>query len=167
MHRQWRRETSSDAECWRDTATDLEVVPKFSLRSLKEPKLSADAKSWAQQFSRLSDENPTIQAMGKYFTCSYMLDMEERKAIIRMHDGKVDEIDTEPAPLDPYDFAIRASPETWRKFGMKMPPPMCHGIWAATFREDMKLEGDLLVLMQNLRNITLQVELLRQTGVPV
>jgi len=96
-----------------------------------------------------------------------MLDMQDCKAIIRMHDGTVEEVDTEPAPLDPYDFAIRASPETWRKFGMKTPPPMCHGIWAATFQEDMKLEGDLLVLMQNLRNITVQIELLRQTGVPV
>jgi hypothetical protein len=31
----------------------------------------------------------------------------------------------------------------------------------------MKLEGDLLVLMQNLRTLTRQIELLRQTGVPV
>ncbi len=129
--------------------------------------MSVNAKSWAQQFRRLSDEDPTIRAMGKHFTCSYMLDMEGFKTIIRMHDGKIDEINTDPAPLDAYDFAIRASPETWRKFGTKIPPPMCHGIWAATFREDMKLEGDLLVLMQNLRNITVQVELLRQTGVPV
>jgi len=129
--------------------------------------MPADAKTWAQEFRRLSDENPTIQAMGKYFTCSYMLDMADFKTIIRMHDGKVDEINTDPAPLDAYDFAIRAGRETWRKFGTKTPPPMCHGIWAATFREDMKLEGDLLALMQNLRNITVQIELLRQTGVPV
>jgi len=129
--------------------------------------MSVDAKSWAREFRRLSDENSTIQAMGKYFTCSYMLDMADFKTIIRMHDGKVDEINTDPAPLDAYDFAIRAGRETWRKFGTKTPPPMCHGIWAATFREDMKLEGDLLALMQNLRNITVQIELLRQTGVPV
>lgn len=44
---------------------------------------------------------------------------------------------------------------------------MFHGIWAASFREDLKMEGDLLVLMQNLRNITIQIELLRKTGVPV
>ena len=44
---------------------------------------------------------------------------------------------------------------------------MFHGIWAASFREDMKLEGDLTVMMQNLRNLTVQLELLRKTGVPV
>jgi hypothetical protein len=105
--------------------------------------------------------------MGKYFTCSYLLDMENAKAIVEMDDGKVKNINTDPAPLDHYQFAIRASAATWRKFGSKMPPPMCHGIWAASFREDMKLEDDLMVLMQNLRNLTLQIELLRQTGVPV
>jgi hypothetical protein len=96
-----------------------------------------------------------------------MLDMEEAKVIVDMRDGKVNVVNTDPAPLDPYQFAIRASAATWRKFGLKTPPPMFHGIWAASFREDMKLEGDLLVLMQNLRNITVQIELLRQVGVPV
>lgn len=129
--------------------------------------MGVDAKSWAESFRKASDSNETIQAMAKYFTCSYLLDMEKARVLIEMDDGKVKNINTDPAPLDPYQFAIRASAETWRKFGMEMPPPMCHGIWAATFREDMKLEGDLLVLMQNLRNLTVQIELLRRTGVPV
>lgn len=129
--------------------------------------MEANAESWAQQFRELSDSDATIQSMGKYFTCTYMLDMESVKVIIDMHDGKVNGINVNPASLDSYQFAIRASAATWKKFGMKMPPPMFHGIWAASFREDMKLEGDLLVLMQNLRNITLQIELLRKTGTPV
>ena len=45
--------------------------------------------------------------------------------------------------------------------------PMFHGIYAASFREDLKIEGNHLVLMQNLRNFTVQFELLRQSGVPV
>lgn len=44
---------------------------------------------------------------------------------------------------------------------------MHHGIWAATFRRDMRLDGDILVLMQNLRCVTRQIELLRAVGSPV
>jgi hypothetical protein len=44
---------------------------------------------------------------------------------------------------------------------------MFHGIWAASFREDLKIEGNHLIMMQNLRNFTLQFELLRKCGVPV
>jgi hypothetical protein len=123
---------------------------------------------WVRSFTEASDNDPEIQAHGKYFTCGYLLDMADHHFVVRMTSGKVAECAVDPGPLDVgYQFAIRASAETWRGFGTEMPAPMFHGIWAATFRRDMKLEGDVLVLMQNLRCITRQIELLRTVGVPV
>ena len=55
----------------------------------------------------------------------------------------------------------------WREFARPVPEPMYHGIWSASFRRDLKIEGNVLVLMQNLRNFTVQFELLRKVGVPV
>ena len=109
----------------------------------------------------------TICAIANYYTCSFMFDMEKAKVIIEMHDGKVKNINTNPSPLDPYDFALRASANTWKEFGQPMPKPMYHGIWSASFLRDLKIEGNHLVLMKNLRNFTVQFELLRKTGVPV
>lgn len=129
--------------------------------------MAVDVKTWASKFKNLTDNDETIQCMGKYYTCSFMYDMTDRKVIVEMHDGKVKNINTDPAPLDPYDFALRASAQTWREFAKPVPKPMFHGIWAASFCEDLKLEGNLLVLMQNLRNFTVQFELLRKCGVPV
>lgn len=129
--------------------------------------MAVDVKTWASKFKNLTDNDETIQCMGKYYTCSFMYDMTDCKVIVEMHDGKVKTINTDPAPLDPYDFALRASAQTWREFAKPVPKPMFHGIWAASFCEDLKLEGNLLVLMQNLRNFTVQFELLRKCGVPV
>ena len=129
--------------------------------------MSTDANSWASKFKAMTNSDETIQAMGKYYTCTFMFDMGDRKVIVDMHDGKVKDINTNPGPLDAYDFALRASPETWREFAQPVPKPMYHGIWSASFRRDLKLEGNLLVLMQNLRNFTVQFELLRKCGVPV
>ena len=84
-----------------------------------------------------------------------------------INERKVKNINTNPGGLDPYDFALRASEATWREFARPVPKPMFHGIYAASFREDLKIEGNHLVLMQNLRNFTVQFELLRQSGVPV
>lgn len=126
-----------------------------------------DVARWVEEFRNASERDETIGAMAKYYTCSFLLDMEDKKVLVRMHDGKVDEIIVDPGMLEAYDFAIRASANTWRKFAEKTPEPMFHGIWAASFREDMKLEGNLTVMMQNLRNLTAQLELLRRTGVPV
>ena len=129
--------------------------------------MAVDVKTWASKFKNLTDNDETIQCMGRYYTCSFLYDMTDCKVIIEMHAGKVKYINTDPAPLDPYDFALRASAQTWREFAKPVPKPMFHGIWAASFCEDLKLEGNLLVLMQNLRNFTVQFELLRKCGVPV
>ena len=129
--------------------------------------MSAELENWAKKYEDLTNNDDTIGAMAKYYTCTFMFDMEKAKVIIEMHDGKVNKINTNPSPLDPYDFALRASANTWKEFGQPIPKPMYHRIWSASFLRDLKIEGNHLVLMKNLRNFTVQFELLRKTGVPV
>jgi len=129
--------------------------------------MSSELDSWAKKYEDLTNSDKTIGAMAKFYSCSFMFDMEKAKVIIEMHDGKVKNINTNPGPLDAYDFALRASANTWKEFSQLMPKPMYHGIWSASFRKDLKIEGNHLILMQNLRNFTVQFELLRKIGVPV
>ena len=129
--------------------------------------MAGNVRDWAVKFSEASDSDATIAAMARYFTCTYMLDMEDARIIIEMLDGKVYRANINPGNMDPYDFALRASADTWREFARPVPKPMYHGIWSASFRKDLKIEGNTLVLMQNLRNFTVQFELLRKVGVPV
>lgn len=124
-------------------------------------------RDWAVKFSDASDNDATIAAMAKYFTCKYLWDMDDAKVIVEMKDGKVYAINIDPGPMDNYDFALRASAQTWREFARPIPKPMYHGIYSASFRKDLKIEGNHLVLMQNLRNFIVQFELLRKVGVPV
>ena len=129
--------------------------------------MSSGLDNWAKKFEEATNSDETIGAMAKYYSCSFMFDMEKAKVIIEMHDGKVKNINTNPGPLDAYDFALRASANTWKEFSQPMPKPMYHGIWSASFRKDLKIECNHLILMKNLRNFTVQFELLRKTGVPV
>ena len=129
--------------------------------------MSSGLDNWAKKYEDATNSDETIKAMAKYYTCSFMFDMEKAKVIIEMNDGKVKNINTNPGPLDAYDFALRASANTWKEFSQPMPKPMYHGIWSASFRKDLKIEGNHLILMKNLRNFTVQFELLRKTGVPV
>ena len=76
--------------------------------------MSAELENWAKKYEDLTNSDETIGAMAKYYTCSFMFDMEKAKVIIEMHDGKVKNINTNPSPLDPYDFALRASANTWK-----------------------------------------------------
>jgi hypothetical protein len=124
-------------------------------------------RAWADAFARATDGDAELGAHGKHYSCTYMLDMEDLKVIVDMHRGKVERINLDPAPVDAYQFALRAPAATWRGMGERVPAPMFHGIWAASFRKGLTMEGDLLVLMQNLRCLTRQIEILRETGVPV
>jgi hypothetical protein len=129
--------------------------------------MAISVRDWATRFSEMTERDATIGAMARYYTCSFMLDMGTVKVIVEMLDGRVRRVNIDPNGLDSYDFALRASPATWREFARAVPAPMYHGIWAASFRRDLKIEGNTLVLMQNLRNFTAQFELLRKVGVPV
>ena len=129
--------------------------------------MSVELENWAKKYEEFTNNDETIKAMAKYYTCSFMFDMESAKVIIEMHDGKVKNINTNPSPLDPYDFALRASANTWKEFGQPIPKPMYHGIWSASILKDLKIEGNDLEKKKNLRNFTVQFELLRKTGVPV
>jgi hypothetical protein len=42
--------------------------------------METDVQSWADNFRKLSDTDPVIQCMGKYFTCSYLLDQIAQRA---------------------------------------------------------------------------------------
>ena len=79
--------------------------------------MTADVKTWASKFKSLTNNDETIPAMGRYYTCTFMFDMGERKVIVEMHDGKVKDINTDPQPLDAYDFALRASAQMARATG--------------------------------------------------
>ncbi|MBB3458002.1 hypothetical protein FHT86_006327 [Rhizobium sp. BK313] len=129
--------------------------------------MALNVRDWAVKFGEVTDRDPTIGAMARYYTCTFLWDMGTQKIIVEMVDGKTYRINTDPQPLDAYDFALRASPATWREFAKPIPDPMYHGIWSASFRRDLKIEGNILVMMQNLRNFTVQFELLRKVGVPV
>ena len=129
--------------------------------------MSSNLENWAKKFEDLTNRDETIASMAKYYSCTFMFDMEKVKVIVEMHDGKVKKINTNPGGLDAYDFALRASANTWKEFSQTIPKPMYHGIWAASFRQDLKIEGNHLILMKNLRNFTIQFELLRKSGVPV
>ena len=51
--------------------------------------MSSGLDNWAKKYEEATNSDDTIKAMAKYYTCSFMFDMESAKVIIEMHDGKV------------------------------------------------------------------------------
>ena len=51
--------------------------------------MNVELDNWAKKYEELTNSDETIKAMAKYYSCSFMFDMEKVKVIIEMHDGKV------------------------------------------------------------------------------
>lgn len=127
-----------------------------------------DAERWAETFRAATDGDAELQAHGRHYSCAFQLDMERLRVHVTMHRGKVEALALDPPPLlAGCDFGLRACADTWRRMAAPAPQPMYHGIFAANAHHDLRFEGDLLAMMQNLRCFVRHVELLRETGVPV
>ena len=46
--------------------------------------MSTEIENWAKKYEDLTNGDETIKAMAKYYTCSFMFDMENAKVIIEM-----------------------------------------------------------------------------------
>ena len=66
--------------------------------------MSAELENWAKKYEDLTNSDDTIGAMAKYYTCTFMFDMEKAKVIIEMHDGKVKNINTNLKRWEVYAF---------------------------------------------------------------
>ena len=133
--------------------------------------MAQDSAAWAENFREATESDPVIQSYAKYYTCDFLFDMEELeepRVGVSMRDDRVQKIEIDPPPLTPHHFSLHACQRRdLAQDEPKTPVAVFQGIWAASVREDLRIEGDIKVLMQNLRNFTAQFELLRQTGVPV
>ena len=41
-----------------------------------------NCENWVKTFSKASNSDPEIEAHGKHFTCSYLLDMEQHQFVV-------------------------------------------------------------------------------------
>ena len=95
---------------------------------------------------KLTNSDETIKSNGEILLHALLcLIWKKLKSLSKCTMAKVKNINTNPGPLDAYDFALRASANTWKEFSQPVPKPMYHGIWSASFRKDLKIEGNHLV----------------------
>lgn len=61
----------------------IQIGNTNSVREKKGDVMATEAtttvETWADEFRRASDEDPELQGHGKYYSCSYLMDMEEHQ----------------------------------------------------------------------------------------
>jgi pimeloyl-ACP methyl ester carboxylesterase len=110
----------------------------------------------APMFERLPElvnANAGLVRRGRTLTVTFLVQSGDTQSLVRVVEGRIERVERGPFLMRDWRFAIRASEEAWRKFWERIPEAGFHDLLAMAKAGHAVIEGDLLVLMQNLRFI--------------
>ena len=116
------------------------------------------------------NSTPIIPVIGKRFNPDFLLGFGDKEYVVSVREAQIvgltDELRVSTVDT-PWTFALRAPAETWAKYIQDPPPPMYNDIWAMghPLHGNLKMDGDLLPLWQNLRSLNHVLEAMRAVRV--
>ena len=120
---------------------------------------------WVERWARQVNEDRRLPVIGRFFSCNFVLGIDDTDYLIEVNKGKVQKIAEGLAPNDfGFEFALRASSVTWGKFAQQIPPPMFNDIWAMAhpLHRHLRIDGNAMPFWQNLRALTHMLSLMRK-----
>lgn len=90
---------------------------------------------------------------GRFFSGEFMVEADSVPVHLAVHEGRIVEVAKGPFRMRAWRFAVRAEAQAWSRFWRPMPEPGYHDVIAMTRLGVARLEGDLQLLMANLRYV--------------
>jgi len=90
---------------------------------------------------------------GRYLSATFLVEVGDTAWLVTVHEGSVARVERGPFLMREWQFAIRASADTWRRYWAPVPTPGFHDLFALTKGGHARVEGDLRPLMANLRYV--------------
>lgn len=116
---------------------------------------------WFEDLKAVLPRDPLYTRIGGHFTAGILLEHGGHLAVIRLHAGRLVDVQAPPPLMASWDFAIRGDPAAWDDFLSPVPPPRCQSVFALAKAGRMCIDGNWLMLMQNMWALTRLLELMR------
>jgi hypothetical protein len=87
---------------------------------------------------------------GRFVTTAFVIAVGNTYHTVRIENGRVEKIISEPFLGSDHTFMLWAPQEVWAKFWQPVPPPGFNDIFALTKQNLMRIEGNLYQFMSNL-----------------
>jgi len=133
-------------------------------RASTDAEARTEAANMIDKLQDLVNADAALVRRGRWFTADMLLEIGDDRHRVEIRNGRIDKIEPFGLLAMPYDFAIRASAETWAEFWQPIPKPRHHDIMALIREGKMRIEGDLDVMMANLLTLKLILEKPRHLG---
>lgn len=100
--------------------------------------------------SRLN-ATPYLLRLGRLFSETVLLEVDGAEFYLTFRDGQLEKIAEGPSRKTPWRFAIRTDAEALKQFWQPLPKPGFHDIFGLVKIGRGQIDGDILVLVKNLR----------------
>ena len=117
-----------------------------------------------ERLPELVNANAALVRRGRFLTVTFLVTRGETHYLVRVVEGRIDRVERGPFLMRDWRFAIRASEDAWQKFWEPVPKAGYQDLLAMAKFGHALIEGDLLVLMQNLRYMQEILAIVRHGG---
>lgn len=111
-------------------------------------------RAWFETLAPVLATDPLYARTSGHLTARLLFETEGRAALVRLEGGRIAAVEAPPPLMAAWDFAIRGDESAWDDLLALVPPPRCQSAFALARVGRMHLEGNWLVLMQNLWAVT-------------
>ena len=120
--------------------------------------------AWIKKWQDAVNNNGPMSWIGKHFTADLLFGFGDKEYVVSFQQGKLAAATDSLGPETRYQLAIRGPAESWKKFCQPTPPPMYNDLWAMAhpLHGRVKLEGDQMVLWQNMRALMWALDRMRE-----
>ncbi len=94
---------------------------------------------------------PHLLGLGRLFSHTVLLQLDEDAFYLKFDKGQLAEITPGPSRKIPWRFAIRTDAEAMDQFWGQCPAPGFHDLFGLVKIGRAEIDGDILVLVKNLR----------------
>jgi len=103
-----------------------------------------------ERLAQLVNADERLVWRGRFIDTTFLLEIGETAYLIKVSEGRIASVRRGPFVMPSWDFALRASRETWEQFWLPLPPPGWNDLLALVKRRALKIEGNLQPFMANL-----------------
>ena len=106
-----------------------------------------------EQLPGLVNGNPQLIWRGRFLNTTFLIKIDSAPYYVTIKQGRIEEVQSGPALLRSWSFAVKASTQAWLKHWETFPEPGWHDIFSMAKTGQASIEGDLHPLMANLRYV--------------
>lgn len=114
--------------------------------------------------SKCVNQDERLVWRGRHVDTTFLFQTSDDQYLITIHEGRIVSVRKGPFVQANWQFALRASHETWSSFWASLPRPGFHDLMAMIKFKHLKMEGDVYPIMSHLLYFKDVLASVRQSG---